>query len=294
MNPLAIYFLAFAVIIVFAIVVCAVSAYLSKKRLTDAVESLNLVCGNHYDITLRNGNKHLNVTYSRISYGNKSKNGNINLYFTKNSKEIMIKYDTISQVTHAAVSTQTTTKQPVNNARKESAVDKYIDEINKGNAHSAKIAEIQVYVRENYRNMSAKEIYDQACKMATYDRPTLYCAVNLHYGLIELINLIYKLRDSDDEALDYCLKMCDMDIPLYDDVYKATSESINNFVYDGALKRKVLILEKQQEYEAAVKLCDFALSCKYFKNDRLDDYRSRKVKLQNKLMKHQINKIVED
>lgn len=88
------------------IAVCLISAYLSKKRLEEVVTKLGLVQGALYNVTTNNGNRHLNLTYSHIAYGNNSQNGRINVYFIKDSKyrgtitqkEVMIKYENIWKI----------------------------------------------------------------------------------------------------------------------------------------------------------------------------------------------------
>lgn len=72
--------------VLIVLVICFISAYLSKKRIEDIISKLGLIQGSHYDVITNNGNKLLNLTYDHISYGNKSQNGNINIYFIKNSK----------------------------------------------------------------------------------------------------------------------------------------------------------------------------------------------------------------
>ena len=168
-----------------------------------------------------------------------------------------------------------------------------IAELNKQNAYSDKVAKAQLYVRNNYKSMSAKEIHDIACKINSYNRPTSYCIIHLHFGLIELVNLIYKLRDTDSEAIDYCLKICDMDIALYDTVRIASiKESGNDFVYTGALQRKIAILEKRGEYLKAIELCDIAIRNRYTKNAHESDSSSfiaQKDRIKKKLDKAQPN-----
>ncbi len=94
------------VLFIVSIVIIIVSKYLSKKRLEEIISKLGLVQGEQYDITTNNGNKFLNLTYNRIAYGKKTQNGNVNIYFIKNSKyrgtitqkEVMIKYGNIWKI----------------------------------------------------------------------------------------------------------------------------------------------------------------------------------------------------
>ncbi|MDE7406440.1 MAG: hypothetical protein K2M89_06180 [Clostridiales bacterium] len=160
----------------------------------------------------------------------------------------------------------------------------FITELNKQNAYGERVGRVQLAVRENYKAMSAKDIYNKACEINSYTRPTLSCVIPLHYALIELINIIYKLRDVADTALDYCLLMCDMDIALYDDVQKATiKESHSSFVFAGSLSRKIIILEKHGEYQEAIRLCDLAIS-KGYKNAANDENSNSFVKQKNRIM----------
>lgn len=94
------------ILFILFIVVLIVSKYLSNKRLEEIVSELGLVQGEQYTVITNNGNRYLNLTYDRISYGNKSQNGSINIYFFRDSKyrgiitqkEVMIKYGNIWQI----------------------------------------------------------------------------------------------------------------------------------------------------------------------------------------------------
>lgn len=94
------------ILFILFIVVLLVSKYLSNKRLEEIVSELGLVQGEQYTVITNNGNRYLNLTYDRISYGNKSQNGSINIYFFRDSKyrgiitqkEVMIKYGNIWQI----------------------------------------------------------------------------------------------------------------------------------------------------------------------------------------------------
>ncbi len=105
MNYMAIILVPIILFILF-IVVLIVSKYLSNKRLEEIVSELGLVQGEQYTVITNNGNRLLNLTYDRISYGNKSQNGSINIYFFRDSKyrgiitqkEVMIKYGNIWQI----------------------------------------------------------------------------------------------------------------------------------------------------------------------------------------------------
>lgn len=105
MNYMAIILVPIILFILF-IVVLLVSKYLSNKRLEEIVSELGLVQGEQYTVITNNGNRYLNLTYDRISYGNKSQNGSINIYFFRDSKyrgiitqkEVMIKYGNIWQI----------------------------------------------------------------------------------------------------------------------------------------------------------------------------------------------------
>lgn len=105
MNYMAIILVPIILFILF-IVVLIVSKYLSNKRLEEIVSELGLVQGEQYTVITNNGNRYLNLTYDRISYGNKSQNGSINIYFFRDSKyrgiitqkEVMIKYGNIWQI----------------------------------------------------------------------------------------------------------------------------------------------------------------------------------------------------
>lgn len=99
-------------IIVLGIAITLVGVYLSKKRLEEVISELGLVQGKQYNVITNNGNRLLNLTYDHIAYGNKSQNGNINIYFIKNSKyrgtitqkEVMVKYGNIWQIYHSDTS----------------------------------------------------------------------------------------------------------------------------------------------------------------------------------------------
>lgn len=100
------------VLFVLFIAIIIVSTYLSKKRLEEVISELGLVQGEQYNVITNNGNRLLNLTYDHIAYGNKSQNGNINIYFYRDSKyrgtitqkEVMIKYGNIWQISPANAS----------------------------------------------------------------------------------------------------------------------------------------------------------------------------------------------
>lgn len=101
------------IVIVFSIAIAVVGIYLSKKRLEKIIAELGLVQGEEYTVITNNGNRLLNLTFDRIAYGNKSENGNINIYFIRDSKyrgiitkkEVMIKYGNIWQISRTNVAT---------------------------------------------------------------------------------------------------------------------------------------------------------------------------------------------
>lgn len=293
---LIVYFIIGGAFIIGIIIFACVSSYLSKKRLQEIVEELHLVQGAHYNVTTRNGKRQLDLIYDRISYGNKSKNGNINIYFTKNFREVMIKYDTISNVERAETTVKVTIKKVTDTKSdiKSNTYNNDIDECNANNAYHDQIFDIQQTAYDKFDNITAREIYDYANKMIDLPRPTSYCFIHLHYGLISLINLIYKLRDRDEEAIDYCINMCDIDIYLYDDIYKEIKNDPHPFIYDGSLTRKLIILEKQGDYAAAIELCDWALNTHYFNTEQLDNLKARKAKLENKANRTKYNKTIVD
>lgn len=94
------------VLFILFIVIIIISTYLSKKRLEEITLELGLIQGEQYNVNTNNGKRLLNLTYDHIAYGKKSQNGNINIYFIKNSKyrgaitqkEVMIKYGNIWQI----------------------------------------------------------------------------------------------------------------------------------------------------------------------------------------------------
>lgn len=112
-STITIIIVLFVLFIIAAIAIAFVSAYLSKKRLKEIISEFGLVQGSHYNVTTNNGNRLLNLTYDHIAYGNKSQNGNINIYFIKNSKyrgtitqkEVMIKYGNIWKIDRLDAST---------------------------------------------------------------------------------------------------------------------------------------------------------------------------------------------
>ena len=262
MNPILLYFLALAIPVIIFLIIGAVSEYLSKKRLKDVVAKLGLIQGAHYDVTTNNGNNHRDLIYDHIAYGKNSQNGKINIYFIKNStyrgsttrKEVMIKYGNIGKILRISSSPASGTRNLQSEPQKR---DNMLTEINNQNAYSERTGKVQAYIRENYKTLYAKEIYNKACEINSYNRPTPYCVIHLHYCLIELINLTYTLRDTDNTAIDYCLLICDMDIALYDEVRKVSIKELHDdFVYAGALSRKIIILEKRGEYQQAIEACD--------------------------------------
>lgn len=284
MNPVIIYFIIMIMLIIVGLAIYIVSAYLSKKRLEEVVTKLGLVQGAHYDVTLLNGKKQLNLTYNRVAYGNKSKNGNINIYFTKNGNQVMIKYGNISCVSRVNAAPVTITgRQQIQT--EPSKTNHFISKSNSQNAYSDKITKVQAYVSEHYKTMSAQQINDKACEIQSYPRPTPYCVVHLHYGLISLIELIYKLRDIDSSALDYCLKVCDMDIALYGEVRNVLKNEVHDDrIYVGSLTRKIIILEKRGEYQQAIEACDFGIANGY-QDTSSQSFQARKERLLKKMSK---------
>lgn len=105
-STITIIIVLFVLFIIVAIAIAFLSSYFSKKRLEEIEQELGLVQGALYNVTTNNGNRSLNLIYDHIAYGNKSHNGNINIYFIKNSKyrgmitqkEVMIKYGNIWKI----------------------------------------------------------------------------------------------------------------------------------------------------------------------------------------------------
>lgn len=77
-----------------------------QKQKREIMEEFNLTEGCSYNVTQNGGRTIRNVVFDRITIGNKSINGNINLIFIKTSKyrdetserEIVIKYGSIWKV----------------------------------------------------------------------------------------------------------------------------------------------------------------------------------------------------
>lgn len=128
-----------------------------------------------------------------------------------------------------------------------------------------------------------------------------------HFSYIQLQNFYYKFRDNDNIYLEKCIKYCDEDIRILNDMqkeYVATElkdlERISDF-YDKkefesrkrdiergfkgnipAFKRLAIIYEKSKEYDKAVEICHMAIQ--YYKNLNIDtsEFEDRKLKLLNK------------
>ncbi len=99
---------------VLIMIIGIISHILSKKKLEEIVDELNLKENEYYEVIVNNGNVYKNLRYTHIGYGNSSQNGRINVYFKRASKyrgtyidkEIMIKYGNIwkiSKLSHGVV-----------------------------------------------------------------------------------------------------------------------------------------------------------------------------------------------
>ncbi len=118
-----IYIILIVVFLVVMFVILGVIAYFRKKRLEEIVEKLGLIEGNTYDVIVNNGSKQLNLVYTHIAYGNKSQNGNINIYFEKTTKyrgspivkQVMIKYENIWKIYNISNQTETTVQDEILN-----------------------------------------------------------------------------------------------------------------------------------------------------------------------------------
>lgn len=134
-------------------------------------------------------------------------------------------------------------------------------------------------IMDYFNEHDVENIYNMALKAKGLPCQNNYDIVSLHYFYIDIIKLLYQLRDYNDEAIDYCLKTCDLNIGIYPKVAKEIEQ-----VYTEALSRKCKILESRKEYTAAIAVCDFAISNGYVDIDR-KSFAFRKDRLLKKIDK---------
>lgn len=91
---------------IFLIAIFPLASLYWKKTVKKLEEAYGFVEGGLYDVVQNDGSVSRNLTYVRIYRGNNTKNGQINVLFTRQSKyrgdyitrEIVMKYNTIWQV----------------------------------------------------------------------------------------------------------------------------------------------------------------------------------------------------
>lgn len=134
--------------------------------------------------------------------------------------------------------------------------------------------------------------------------------VDRHFSYIQLQNFYYRFRDLDDKYVEECIKYCEKDIEILDELQKAyISRELENLegltsIYEKkelekrkqeiekgfngnipAFKRLAIIYEKNKQYNKAVEICDMAIN--YYSNWSMDksEFENRKNKLLNKMEK---------
>lgn len=306
----------FVLLIIAAIAIALVSSYLSKKRLEEIVSELGLVQGAQYNVTNNNGNRVLNLTYDHIAYGNKSQNGNINIYFIKNSKyrgtltqkEVMIKYGNIRNIDRIDTPTSYGASPKDFNEDFGNEYDEYggypepieitekhyknieDDNLIKGDNTNIQTTQDNTH-NGNYEYWNRKRLYDIKTELLysqnidlakikskvelaeSFEIHSKNEYIDLHFFYNDTIDFVYKLRENEPTAIDYCLSLCDSDIAILPKI-SLSDASI------PSLTRKVIILEKQKKIEEAIQLCDYAIEHNYLDNKK--SFNLRKIKLQKK------------
>ncbi len=80
-------------------------------------------------------------------------------------------------------------------------------------------------------------------------------ATSTHFTYNELIDVYYKQRDEQDDAIEKCIEYCEKDIEIADDFV----DELGDVPRIPSFKRLAIIYENQERYEEALDVCDQAL-----------------------------------
>lgn len=98
--------------------------------------------------------------------------------------------------------------------------------------------------------------------------------ISLHFFYQDMVNIIYALRYSFENAINQCLQLCDKDIEIlkHTDLKNVTTYS---------LSRKAIIYENQGKIQEAIDVCNYAIKNNFLDNGR--PFIIRKERLLKKL-----------
>ena len=99
----------------------------------------------------------------------------------------------------------------------------------------------------------------------------------LHFFYSQTAEIMYRTREKNKSALDYTIKICDLDIDILP-LVNSFIELKNISVY--ALYQKAVILEQQKNYSEAIKTCDLAIK---YNINKFEDFIKRKERIAKKI-----------
>lgn len=150
------------------------------------------------------------------------------------------------------------------------------NEINLINKFQNRLNSIKNKVFTSYPSCSFPQVMNIINSVENFDIFHVKQLVSLHFFYNDITNYIYTLRDVEPQAIEFCLSLCDKDI-------KILPQTFLTDISTPTISRKAIILEKQQEYEEIIELCDFAVSHKYYDNGK--SFGLRKIRIEKKLNK---------
>ncbi len=279
-STIIIIIILFILFIAVSIAIALVSSYLSKKRLEEIVSEFGLVQGAQYNVTNNNGNRVLNLTYDHIAYGNKSQNGNINIYFIKNSKyrgtltqkEVMIKYGNIRNIDRIDASTSYGASPKDFNEDFGNEYDEYggypepieiTEKHYKNNTHIPENQNGKELIETNEPRVKEKKGYPSLKYYYRCFKPIKPESLSygehpihgLHVRYYIAIRELYKDR-AIPSALQHVIELCQLDIEL---VCKYGTDPTYGYLNFESFKRLIIIYEKEKRFDECIELCNRAL-----------------------------------
>ena len=172
----------------------------------------------------------------------------------------------------------TLTKETNKSQQLERSVDIYDLKINDyNNSYSDKLQKIKQNILYAYSKMdmdSTKKSISQAEKLEIKSEQN---RISLHFFYSEISEIIYAYRYTRDDAIKYCLEICEKDRKLCENIH---SEKWLSF---KTLTRQAIIYEKSQQLDKAIEICDYAIKNKYLDNSK--NFTIRKARLLKKQKK---------
>ena len=123
----------------------------------------------------------------------------------------------------------------------------------------------------------AVDILSEALAIAYEEKYT----VDVHFFLIHVAETFYSMRDVDPISLNYCLSVCARDMKILRTFVRLTC---HDGFYAVTPTSAAIILEKQGDFESAIKVCDFAIELNLW-DSNVKTFLPRKARLEKKLQK---------